>query len=84
MRNRRSDASACSSISSARYGTPVALLRLNYAIDLRYGVLLDIGRRVFERRPVNLGMGLVNVIWQGDANSICLRAFAPCQSPPRF
>jgi nucleoside-diphosphate-sugar epimerase len=67
---------------SLRYGTPVALLRLNYAIDLRYGVLLDIGQRVFERRPVDLRMGHANVIWQGDANSVCLRSFALCQSPP--
>jgi len=67
---------------SARYGTPVTLLRLNYAIDLRYGVLLDIGQKVFERRPVNLAMGMVNVIWQGDANSACLRSLPLCQSPP--
>jgi nucleoside-diphosphate-sugar epimerase len=67
---------------SACHGTPVTLLRLNYAIDLRYGVLLDIGTKVFERRPVNLKMGHANVIWQGDANSICLRSFALCQSPP--
>ncbi len=67
---------------SRRYGTPVTLLRLNYAIDLRYGVLLDIGRRVFEGRPVNLAMGAVNVIWQGAANSVCLRSFALCDSPP--
>ena len=67
---------------SERYGTQVALLRLNYAIDLRYGVLLDIGQKVFERRPVNLAMGMVNVIWQGDANSVCLRSLALCQSPP--
>lgn len=67
---------------SARYGTRVTLLRLNYANDLRYGVLLDIGTKVFERRPVDLAMGLVNVIWQGDANSVCLRSFALCQSPP--
>lgn len=67
---------------SARYGTPVVLLRLNYAIDLRYGVLLDIGLKVFERRPVSLAMGMVNVIWQGDANSVCLRSFQVCQSPP--
>jgi nucleoside-diphosphate-sugar epimerase len=67
---------------SRRDGTPVVLLRLNYAIDLRYGVLLDIGTKVFERRPVDLRMGHANVIWQGDANSVCLRSFALCQSPP--
>jgi nucleoside-diphosphate-sugar epimerase len=67
---------------STKNGTPISILRLNYAIDLRYGVLLDIGTRVFERRPVDLGTGLVNVIWQGDANSICLRSLAHCQSPP--
>jgi nucleoside-diphosphate-sugar epimerase len=67
---------------SQRNQTPVMFLRLNYAIDLRYGVLLDIGQRVFERRPVDVSMGHVNVIWQGDANSIALRSFALCQSPP--
>jgi nucleoside-diphosphate-sugar epimerase len=67
---------------SSRYGTPVTILRLNYAIDLRYGVLLDVGQKVFERRQVDLSMGHANVIWQGDANSVCLRSFALCQSPP--
>lgn len=67
---------------SHRWGTPVTILRLNYAIDLRYGVLLDIGGAVYEGRPVNLRMGLVNVIWQGDANAACLLSFAHCQSPP--
>jgi len=67
---------------SRQWGTPVVILRLNYAIDLRYGVLLDIGTAVFERRPIDLRMAFVNVIWQGDANSVCLRSFAHCQSPP--
>ena len=64
------------------HDTPVALLRLNYATDLRYGVLLDIGRKVFEGRSVDVSMGAVNVIWQGDANSVALRSLAHCQSPP--
>lgn len=67
---------------SQRWGTPITILRLNYAIDLRYGVLVDIGRSVFERRPIDLRMPAANVIWQGDANSWCLRSFAHCQSPP--
>ena len=67
---------------SAKWGTPVVILRLNYAIDLRYGVLVDIAAAVFHRQPVDLGMAAVNVIWQGDANSMCLRSFAHCQSPP--
>ncbi len=69
--------------SSNRYRTPVAIIRLNYAVDLRYGVLLDIGRRVWQQRPVPLGMGSVNAIWQGDANSMILRALALASAPPR-
>lgn len=67
---------------SERLGTPVAILRLNYAIDLRYGILLDIAEKVYRSAPVNLTMGNVNVIWQGDANATFLRAFPLCQSPP--
>ncbi|PYX73280.1 MAG: epimerase [Acidobacteria bacterium] len=67
---------------SMRWRTPVVILRLNYAVELRYGVLVDIGRAVFERRPIDLCMPRVNVIWQRDANSWCLRSFAHCQSPP--
>jgi nucleoside-diphosphate-sugar epimerase len=68
--------------ASHRWGTRVTMLRLNYAIDLRYGVLVDIARAVFERRPVDLRMPLVNVIWQGDANSVCMRSIGHCSSPP--
>ena len=67
---------------SMRWGTRVTLLRLNYAVELRYGVLVDIGRAVFEQRPISLSMPYVNVIWQRDANSWCLRSFSYCQSPP--
>lgn len=62
-------------------GTPVVLLRLNYAVELRYGVLVEIARKVQAGEAVDLTMGFVNVIWQGDANSVCLRSFALCGSP---
>ena len=68
--------------ASARWGTRVVLLRLNYAVELRYGVLVDIGLAVFERRPIGLAMPKVNVIWQGDANAWCLRSFPLCEAPP--
>jgi nucleoside-diphosphate-sugar epimerase len=67
---------------SDRYGTRVALLRLNYAIDVRYGVLLDIGQKVFARQPISVAMGMVNVIWQGDANSLVLRSLPLASTPP--
>jgi len=67
---------------SQRWGTPVAILRLNYAVELRYGVLVDVALAVFEQRPIDLRMGQANVIWQRDANSYCLRSFPYCQSPP--
>jgi len=53
-------------------GTPTLLYRLNYASELRYGVPLDIARRVLDRRPIDLTMGFFNTIWQGDANAIAL------------
>lgn len=67
---------------SEQYGTPMAILRLNYAIELRYGILLDIAEKVYTGEPISLEMGNVNVIWQRDANAIALRSFAHCQSPP--
>ena len=68
--------------ASNQFGTPLAILRLNYAIDLRYGILLDIAEKVYHEKPVDLAMGAANVIWQGDANGVVLRAFMHCQSPP--
>lgn len=68
--------------ASRKWGTPMVVLRLNYAVELRYGVLADIGGAVFAQQPIDLRMGMVNVIWQGDANSMCLRSLAHCQSPP--
>jgi nucleoside-diphosphate-sugar epimerase len=68
--------------ASHQFGTRCVLLRLNYAVELRYGVLLDIGLKIYRRQPVDLSMAVVNVIWQGDANSACLQAFQHCQTPP--
>ncbi|MGQ0539862.1 MAG: NAD-dependent epimerase/dehydratase family protein [Gemmatimonadaceae bacterium] len=63
-------------------GTPVAIVRLNYAVDLRYGVLVDVAQHVLAGSPIDLGMGYVNVIWQGDANAQALQALALASSPP--
>lgn len=62
---------------------PVAIIRLNYAVDLRYGVLVDIARKVRGGEPVDLAMGYFNTIWQSDANAMTLRAFDHCEVPPR-
>lgn len=67
---------------SARNRTLVAIIRLNYAIDLRYGVLADIGLRVWRGEAVPLAMGHVNVIWQGDASRIAIEALAHAATPP--
>lgn len=67
---------------SHKNGTPMTMYRLNYANDLRYGVLLEIARSVYEERPIHLAMGHANVIWQGDANTAALRCLTECSSPP--
>jgi nucleoside-diphosphate-sugar epimerase len=69
---------------SREYGTQCLLFRLNYAVDLRYGVLVDIARKVHAGEPLNLAMGWFNAIWQGDANSYALRSFELCECPPRI
>jgi nucleoside-diphosphate-sugar epimerase len=64
--------------------TPLLMYRLNYANDVSYGVLLEIARAVKEKRPVDLSMGHVNVVWQGDANEVALRALRHCAVPAKI
>ena len=66
---------------SQSHATPGRLIRLSYAIDMRYGVLHDIARRIVAREPIDLAMGYVNIIWQGDANEQALRSLAHCTTP---
>jgi len=62
--------------------TPVALLRLFYAVELRYGLLVDIGRKVYGGEPIELANGFFNCIWQGDANDMAIRALSLASAPP--
>jgi nucleoside-diphosphate-sugar epimerase len=69
---------------SEKYSSPLLIYRLNYANDLRYGVLLEIAKAVKEERAIDLNMGHVNVIWQEDANEFALRALHHCSQPARI
>lgn len=61
--------------------TPGRLLRLSYAIDMRYGVLHDVVQKILEHTPIDLSMGYANVIWQGEANDWALQSLAHCTTP---
>jgi nucleoside-diphosphate-sugar epimerase len=68
---------------SRLHGTKVLLLRLNYAAELRYGVLVDMALQVRDETPIDLTMGHLNCVWQGYANSVALQGLAAADSPPR-
>ena len=67
---------------AAKHGQPLAIMRLNYAVDLRYGVLVDIALAVLREQPIDRRMGHVNVIWQGDANARAITCLAHASQPP--
>jgi nucleoside-diphosphate-sugar epimerase len=66
-----------------RHKTPVVILRLFYATELRYGIILDIAQKIKVHKPIDLAMGFVNQIWQGDANAYLARSFSLCESPAK-
>lgn len=67
---------------SRTHGTPLSIVRLNYANELRYGVIVDLAQTVWRGEPVPLAMGCFNAIWQGDANAASLASLAHASSPP--
>jgi hypothetical protein len=66
---------------SMKYGTPIALIRLNYSVEMRYGVLVDIASKVKNDQVVDLAMGYFNIIWQGDMNAMSLLSLSKCSTP---
>lgn len=64
-----------------KQGTPLLIVRLFYATELRYGIIHDLGRKIHDDVPIDLAMGHVNQIWQGEANSYLARMFPFCSSP---
>lgn len=69
---------------SLEHKTPISLIRLNYAVEMRYGVLVDIALKIKNNQPVDVTMGYANIIWQGDANAFVLRSLMLCENPARI
>jgi len=70
--------------AALRHGTPISIVRLNYAHDLRYGVLTDLAVKLLRGEPVNVAMSYVNVIWQGDANALALASLPRASAPEPY
>ncbi len=66
---------------SQKQNTPLSIVRLFYATELRYGILIDIAQKIASQTPISLAMGHVNQIWQGDANAYLAQLFPHCTSP---
>lgn len=66
------------------YEIPMLIYRLNYAVEMRYGNLLEIARSVYQKKTIDLKMGHMNIIWQGDANEIAIRSLLHCNTPPKI
>lgn len=69
---------------SAQNGIRSAIVRLNYSVELRYGVLVDLAQQIHSGRPIDLAMSYVNVVWQGDACASILCTLGECEVPPRI
>lgn len=69
---------------SHEYDIPMLFFRLNYAVEMRYGNLLEIAQAVFEGDPIDIRNGYMNVMWQGDVNEVALRSLLYCSSPPKL
>lgn len=69
---------------SHRNGTPMLMYRLNYAVEMRYGNILEIAQAVYKGEALDLRNGHMNVIWQGDANEIAVRSLLHCAHPPKI
>src|SRR5690606_194222 len=69
---------------ASQHKTPLLIFRLNYANDVGYGVLLEIAKSVLNEKEIDLRMGHVNAIWQGDANEIAIRSLLHCDHPAKI
>jgi nucleoside-diphosphate-sugar epimerase len=72
------------SAAAQRHRSPTSIIRLNYAHDLRYGVLTDLALKIRDKRPIDLRMSWVNVIWQGDANALALATLTKAAEPEPY